>query len=468
MKRKIALLVVICMLAAMIAGCGKTESKDNPGGSSNSETTQASETTSTGEETKGNEKTNYDLSILWSAGGNGEFVNYTAQRLKEEYGVNVNLEYNPKAHEVFRPLLLAGTPPDIVMVQHSFFDYFQAIQEGAFTPIDDYLELKVEGSDERVIDVTGSELVDSMRVDGKAYILMSNMNVNGIYYNKKMFDEHGWSAPTTWDEFIALCEKIKTTTDIAPFIYPGMYPYYLQGFVMPNIATLGKGTDSIKAINNMEKGIWESDEVKALAERIQYMRDKGYFAKNLISLSHTEAQMEFINGKVAMVAAGSWLENEMGDNWPDDFELTYMTTPAGSSASDEKYTVVSGNLFGFPAAAKNKEWIGEFLQIYYSPASAQAVAKDFSVVISPTMVANNQSVRDVLSKSVVSSFEAANSNKKVFMLYSIWYSEFHTNYQNNLTALISGEIDADEFCRRMEAEAEKVRNNDSITKYRVG
>jgi N-acetylglucosamine transport system substrate-binding protein len=62
------------------------------------------------------ESGNKNLSILWSAGGNGEFINYTVDKLKSDYGLNVDLEYNTLAHEVLRPQIIAGNPPDITMV----------------------------------------------------------------------------------------------------------------------------------------------------------------------------------------------------------------------------------------------------------------------------------------------------------------------------------------------------------------
>lgn len=410
---------------------------------------------------------NKDLSILWQSGGNGDFVDYTAERLTEKYGLRINLEYNSKAPEILQPQIIAGNPPDIAMVQPNFFNYFAAIEAGAYTPLGSYLGTTVEGTDQSVYEVANSDVIEATKVDGEAYVLMSNMNVRGLYYNQTLFDKYGWKVPTTWDEFLVLCEDIKRSSDIAPFIYPGKYPYYLEGFVMPMIAAAGRGADSIKDINNMKKGIWKSPEVLEVARRIQTMRDRGYFARNLIALSHTESQMEFINGKAAMISAGSWLENEMGDNWPADFNLTYMVTPGASKVGDDNFVVVVGNLFGFPSAAKNKDWIGEFLATYYSPASALRIAKETAVVISPAMVAENADIRNVLGKSVVDSFMSANENRSLFMLYSIWYSEFYANYQNQLNALISGQINAEQFCENMEALAEGVRNDSSITKYSV-
>ena len=35
-------------------------------------------------------------------------------------------------------------------------------------------------------------------------------NAAGILYNKEIFEEHGWTIPTTWDELTALCEKMQS------------------------------------------------------------------------------------------------------------------------------------------------------------------------------------------------------------------------------------------------------------------
>ena len=410
---------------------------------------------------------NKSLSVLWASTGYGNYADYTAERLKELYGLDITLEYNAKAHEVLQPQIVAGNPPDVAMVQQNFFNYFAAIDAGAFTPITSYLDLTVDGGDETVRTMANQSIVDSLRVGGEAYVTMSNMNVAGLCYNKAMFREHGWEVPHSWDEFTALCEKIKSTTDIWPFIYPGMYPYYLSQFFYPMVAAAGRGTESIKDINNMKEGIWLSDEVKTAAERLQYMRDHGYFYDGLISLDHTSSQMEFVNGKVAMVSAGSWLQNEMADSWPEGFELGYMVNPGTASPEGEKFVQISGTLMGFPSAAKNKDWIGEFLQVYYSPASASAVAKKTGAVISPVAVSTNEEVRASLSPFVTDCFSAAAENTSIFMIYTIWYSEFFAGFQNQLTALVSGEIDAPAFCENMEALAQAVRADDSLVKYTV-
>ena len=144
-------------------------------------------------------------------------------------------------------------------------------------------------------------------------------------------------------------------------------------------------------------GIWNSPEALEAAKRIQYMRDQGYFAEGLVSMDHTTSQMEFVNGKVAMIACGSWLQNEMGDAWPEGFELGVIVDPTGATPDSEKFIQVNGTMMGFPADAANKEWIGEFLQFYFSEENAQHVAEDCAVVLSPAAIAENENVSAALS-----------------------------------------------------------------------
>lgn len=198
------------------------------------------------------------------------------------------------------------------------------------------------------------------------------------------------------------------------------------------------------------------------------MQQHGYFLDNMIGLSHTETQMEFINGNVAMLCCGSWLENEMSGNWPDGFDLHFMVTPAVSSADEEKFVQLSGHLFAFPAAAKNKEWNADFVAAYFSEESAVRVAKECGVVITPEYVASNDEIKAALPASVVETFTLTNENTGYYMLASKWYSEWNAEYQNLMDELVDGQITADAFCSQMEENTAALREDSNIVKYTVG
>ena len=64
--------------------------------------------------------------------------------------------------------------------------------------------------------------------------------------------------------------------------------------------------------------------------------------------------------------------------------------------------------------------------------------------------------------------EAFRNSKTVWAVqYRQWYPAFDTEVQNALTAMLNKELTPEQFCERVEAAAEKLRNDDSIKKHKV-
>lgn len=45
--------------------------------------------------------------------------------------------------------------------------------------------------------------------DGKVYAMPYSQNFMGVFYNVDIFKEHNLDIPKTWDEFMALCQKLE-------------------------------------------------------------------------------------------------------------------------------------------------------------------------------------------------------------------------------------------------------------------
>ncbi|AHI55022.1 ABC transporter substrate-binding protein [Listeria ivanovii] len=52
-------------------------------------------------------------------------------------------------------------------------------------------------------------LADAFTIDGKVYAAPFSVLYNGILYNKHLFDKYDLEVPTTWDEFIKVCDTLK-------------------------------------------------------------------------------------------------------------------------------------------------------------------------------------------------------------------------------------------------------------------
>ncbi|XCP85478.1 extracellular solute-binding protein [Roseburia hominis] len=64
-------------------------------------------------------------------------------------------------------------------------------------------------------------IMNQRDIDGALYMLPGTYSVFSMLYNKSLFEEKGWTVPTTNDEFTALCRQIREETDIIPVTHCG-------------------------------------------------------------------------------------------------------------------------------------------------------------------------------------------------------------------------------------------------------
>ena len=97
-------------------------------------------------------------------------------------------------------------------------------------------------------------------------------NVNGWWYDKVLFAQHGWTPPKTWSELLAVGAKIKAA-GIAPLTYQGKYPYYMiTGFLLPWAISAG-GIQALDDAQNLVPGAWKSPAFLQAARMIKVVRN---------------------------------------------------------------------------------------------------------------------------------------------------------------------------------------------------
>ena len=78
-------------------------------------------------------------------------------------------------------------------------------------------------------------------------------NIEGFWYNKKMFEENGWEVPTTMDEFMKICEDA-SSKGIQPLSVDGVDKFYFTR-LWGGYATSKLGTDALVKANAGEAGL---------------------------------------------------------------------------------------------------------------------------------------------------------------------------------------------------------------------
>ncbi|HEY7594807.1 MAG TPA: N-acetylglucosamine/diacetylchitobiose ABC transporter substrate-binding protein [Actinophytocola sp.] len=299
----------------------------------------------------------------------------------------------------------------------------------------------------------------------KPYVMNMALTVFGIWYNKALFDKHGWQPPQTWDDMLALCKDIKAA-GIYPWTYQGIHARYMSWSLLAMAAKLA-GPDVVKAIDNLEEGAWQHEAIKESANALQGLHTKGYILPGTEGMDHIQAQGQWCAGKAAFVPCGSWLENEQKDVTPEGFEVTVMPDPLLSKDSKMPFETIyasPGEPYVVPAAAKNPRGGLEYMRIMLSKDGA----KGFTEQVSSLTVVKGAADGVKLPPGLTSAQETLKSagDNVLNWMYNTWYGDmWNPGVNAQIGDLMTGRKTVDQFCAGCESEAKKVRDDDSVTKY---
>ena len=274
------------------------------------------------------------------------------------------------------------------------------VKAGLFEPIDDVWESS--GLNEAM-----ASTAPSMTIDDKKWGVPYTYYQWGVYYRKDLFDQHGISAPKTWEEFIAACAKLKEN-GITPITIGTKYLWTAAGvFDYLNLRTNG-----YEVHNDLTAG-----KIKYTDPRIQKVFDKweelvkpGYFIENHASMSWQEALAPMVQGKAAMYVMGNFAVAPLREAGLSDDQLAFMPFPEitpGIPVAEDAPT----DTFHIPAKAKNKEDAKKFLAFL---ASAE-VQTEVNKILGQLPANKNASVDD--DKFIKAGFELLSNASGLAQFY---------------------------------------------------
>ena len=151
--------------------------------------------------------------------------------------------------------------------------------------------------------------------DGTLYTVPYQVYTTGVWYDKAMFEEAGVTdVPTTWDEFLDVCQKVKDA-GYNPLTCNSDSVNLLYGFQLARYI----GQDAVlDCFNNSN---WANvPEAKKAAEDIATLVDNGYFSPNAPA-QYPDGQNEIGFGESCMVLNASWIPNEILQNTGEELIL---------------------------------------------------------------------------------------------------------------------------------------------------
>jgi len=451
MMKKFLLFVLVVSILVTFVGCGADKKQQNE-----VETTSQLSTSKDEEKTTSPSEEKGTIEIMWQQEVTEKFWDYPLEQFKAKYpNVEVKFDSNPKASEAIRNRLSSGDVPDIFYTWSSEIDYFGIIKENLLYSVDELLNEKTFENDTTINERLFKPGVDLGAVDGKHYLLPVSKLLACNFYSGKFFKENNLTAPKTWDEFLKLAAAIKKLDKVNPLIYAGTYPFMFgDAFIFPSINNLD--AKAVEAINNNDPGAWKNPAVLTVMKRIQDMRDKGFIDKNSLAMDHIQSQIEFINNKAAIVPTGTWVEGEMEDQWPQGFDLQPLLAPTETDGKASVVSIIESMVLPKKEDTKNLKYVTELVKLFYSNENVARCVKNTGFLIG--VQAQDEGIMKLLPKSAQTAWAlAADSNVAlVNPAFKLKYKDLLTEYNNNINALVSSQINAEQFCDNLDKKAKEI------------
>lgn len=253
--------------------------------------------------------------------------------------------------------------PDIIGIGGDV-NYSNFVDAGILMDISDYDGLK--NVKQSYLDILeGLEFVPTEGVFGMPYAA----NAAGILYNKAMFQEHGWTLPTNWNELITLCDTIKKA-GILPF-YFGMKDTWTCLAPWNALCVDLAPADICQQVNEGKATFTAA--YKEVAEKMMQLLPYG--EEGVVAYGYNDACTAFANGESAMYTIGSYAVPQILSVNPD-MEIGSFVMP-GNDDSDKQYLNSGVDLqFCVTSECPNKEAAYEVLRYLQEPENVQLYIDD--------------------------------------------------------------------------------------------
>lgn len=152
---------------------------------------------------------------------------------------------------------------------------------------------------------------------------------NWLWINRAIFDEHGLTPPTTWDEFNTVAQTLKDA-GVTPLAHGGQ-PW--QDATIFDDVVLGLGGPDFyrSAILELDPEALGSDTMKAVFDEMRVIR--GFVDDNFSGRDWNLATAMVINGDAAMQLIGDWAKGELHEAGVTPGEQVLCVAAPGTEGS---------------------------------------------------------------------------------------------------------------------------------------
>lgn len=226
-------------------------------------------------------------------------------------------------------------------------------------------------ADGMILDLTGQPFLSNVQestlalaaYEGRNWRLPYSLSYYGLYVRTDIFEEQGLAYPTTWDELMDVCEKLKAA-GITPFALPDKTFVYQRMERM--MSYMAEDDSEFKQIAAGELEAKDSVVLKAYAEASLQLAEN--MTVESLGAEYTESYQQLLAGQAAMTINGQWSLTTLKDYDPDvKIALIPLPNPLGES----KVVISIDTSFCISSSTKHPDECLKFLDFLSQPENAQ-------------------------------------------------------------------------------------------------
>jgi len=288
---------------------------------------------------------------------NAVFKAFTAKT-----GTKVNV--NTVDHNTFQEQIntyLQGQPQDVFTWFAGYRMQFFA-QKGLLSPIDDvWAPIKSQFSP--------AIQAASKGLDGHFYFVPIYNYPWAVFYRKSVFKAGGYTIPKTWDQFVALCKKMKTD-GLTPIAFTDKDGWPAMGtFDILNMRINGYDFH-VRLMAGKEA--WDSPKVKAVFNHWRQLLP--FYSSGALGLTWQEGAQQLISKKAGMYLLGSFV-GQQATKAADKADLDFFPYPEINPTHGQDSLDAPIDGFLMSRKPKNKDGAKQLLTFLASAAAENTYLK---------------------------------------------------------------------------------------------
>lgn len=198
---------------------------------------------------------------------------------------------------------------------------------------------------------------------GRLYAYPWEIDLEYVYYNRRMFKQLGLDVPKTFKEVLNWCDIAKKAGYI-PIALGNKDLWPAVNMFSDMVALTGGRQLGLDILQNKKK--WNNPQVRDALEKILEMASHDCFTPECNDVAYEDALLDFYSSKATAIWTGSWVIQTVVDNVPED-ELDIFYFPQIYPDKPQASHISEGSAYYIWSQSKIKNVAAEYIDFITHP-----------------------------------------------------------------------------------------------------